>query len=270
MEKPWLKEYDSGVPATIDYPHVPIPQFLIDTATKYPNKSAMVFGGVVEPLGNALMDTSMSYKRLLDLTYRFAAILQKLGVKKGDRVAVHLPNCPQFVIAYYATLMVGGIVVPCNPQYVARELKHQLSDSGAKIAVTLSLTYPIVKQVRGETQLEHVIVTNIKEYFPGLAQVLVQSSLSKRRKAITRNLSGDANTYWFQDLLSQGPAQPTAGGGSAGRDRRLDVHRRHDRYFQGRAVDAPQSGGQCNPDSVVDVRFPRGQRSHDDSPPPLP
>jgi long-chain acyl-CoA synthetase len=207
MEKPWLNEYDSGVPAMIDYPKVPLQQFLMDTAGKFPDKTALIYGNVVEPLGNALMDTSMSYGRLLELTQRFAAALQKLGVQKGDRVAVHLPNCPQFVIAYYATLMVGGIVVPCNPQYVARELEHQFNDSGAKVAVTLSLTYPIVKQIRDKTKLEHVIVANIKEYFPGLLKFLFTVAKEKKEGHF-QDLSGDANTYWFQDLLAQSPAKP--------------------------------------------------------------
>ena len=207
MEKPWLNEYDSGVPATIDYPKVPLQQFLVDTASKFPDKTALIYGNVVEPLGNMLMDTSMSYGRLLELTQRFAAALQKLGVQKGDRVAVHLPNCPQFVIAYYATLMVGGIVVPCNPQYVARELEHQFNDSGAKVAVTLSLTYPIVKQIRDKTQLEHVIVANIKEYFPGLLKFLFTVAKEKKEGHF-QDLSGDANTYWFEDLLAQAPAKP--------------------------------------------------------------
>jgi long-chain acyl-CoA synthetase len=207
MEKPWLKEYDSGVPATIDYPHVPLPQFLLDTAAKYPNKTALVFGNVVEPLGNALMDASMSYGQLLEQTQRFAAALQELGVEKGDRVALWLPNCPQFVIAYYATLMVGGIVVPCNPSYVAREIRHQMNDSGAKVSVVLSMVYPIMKQVRRETQVEKVIVANIKEYFPGLLKFLFTMAKEKKEGHF-QDISGDADTYWFQDLLAQAPAQP--------------------------------------------------------------
>ena len=207
MEKPWLNEYDSGVPATIDYPRVPLHQFLVDAATQFPNKTALIYGNVVEPLGNALMDTSMSYGQLLELTLKFAAALQKLGVKKGDRVAVHLANCPQFVIAYYATLMVGGIVVPCNPQYVARELEHQFNDSGAKVAVTLSLTYPVVKQIRSKTKLEHVIVTNVKEYFPGLLKFLFTVAVEKKEGHF-QDISGDADTYWFQDLLAQAPDKP--------------------------------------------------------------
>jgi long-chain acyl-CoA synthetase len=207
MDQPWLTEYDSGVPATIDYPHVPLHQFLLDATREYPDNTALIFGSVVEPLGNALLDASMTYSQLLALTRQFAAVLQGLGVEKGDRVAVHLPNCPQFVIAYYATLMVGGIVVPCNPQYVAREIKHQLMDSGAKVAVTLSLTYPLVKQVRAETNLEHVIVTNIKEYFPGLLRLLFSLAVEKKEGHF-QDISGDEHTYWFQDLIRQALASP--------------------------------------------------------------
>jgi long-chain acyl-CoA synthetase len=208
MDRPWFKEYEKGVPTSIDYPQVPVQQFLIDTAAKYPNRSALVFGNVVKPLGNRLMDTQMSYAQLLAAAERFAAVLQKLGVQEGDRVAVHLPNCPQFIIAYYATLMVGGIVVPCNPQYVAREIRHQLSDSGSQGSHHLSLTYPLVKQVRAETPVEHVIVANIKEYFPGLLKFLFTAAVEKKEGHF-QDISGDANTYWFQDLLAQAPAKPT-------------------------------------------------------------
>ncbi len=153
------------------------------------------------------MDTTLSYGRLLALSQQFAAALQALGVGKGDRVAVHLPNCPQFVIAYYATLMAGGIVVPCNPQYVAREIRHQLVDSGAKVVVTLSLTYPLIKQVRADTQVEQVVVANIKEYFPGALRFLFGVAKEKK-EGHYQDISGDPATYWFQDLLAQAPAKP--------------------------------------------------------------
>ncbi len=207
MDKPWLSEYDSGVPATIDCPRVPLHQFLLDAAAKYPGNTALIYGNVVGPLGNALMDASMTYSQLLELTRKFAAALQELGVQKGDRVAIWLPNCPQFIIAYYAILMVGGIAVPCNPSYTAREIKHQFSDSGAKVAVVMSLSYPILKRVRSETQLEHVVVTNVKEYFPRLLKFLFTVAIEKKEGHF-QDISGDANTYWFQDLLAQAPAKP--------------------------------------------------------------
>ena len=208
MEKPWLSHYEEGVPAEVEIPDYPVTQNLINSAEKYPNNTATIFGNVVEPLGNALMDTTMNYRSLLDLTYRFAAALQKSGVKKGDRVALYLPNCPQFVIAYYATLMVGGIVVPCNPAYVAREIKHQLNDSGAETIIVLSLMYPNVKKIRAETALKQVIVANIKEYFPGLLKFLFTVATEKK-EGHYQDISGDANTYWFQDVLAGAPARPT-------------------------------------------------------------
>ncbi|MEE9618453.1 MAG: long-chain fatty acid--CoA ligase [Anaerolineae bacterium] len=208
MEKPWLSHYEEGVPAEVEIPDYPVTQNLINSAEKYPNNTATIFGNVVEPLGNALMDTTMNYRSLLDLTYRFAAALQKSGVKKGDRVALYLPNCPQFVIAYYATLMIGGIVVPCNPAYVAREIKHQLNDSGAETIIVLSLMYPNVKKIRAETALKQVIVANIKEYFPGLLKFLFTVATEKK-EGHYQDISGDANTYWFQDVLTGAPARPT-------------------------------------------------------------
>jgi len=208
MGKPWLAHYEEGVPAEVEIPNHAVTQNLINTAAKYPKHTALIFGNVVEPLGNRLMDATMNYQRLLDLTYRFAAALQQAGVKKGDRVAIHLPNCPQFVIAYYATLMVGGIIVPCNPQYVARELKHQLNDSGAETIVTLSLMYPMVKQIRAETPLKRIIVANIKEYFPGLLKLLFTLATEKK-EGHYQDISGDADTHWFQDVLASAPARPT-------------------------------------------------------------
>ncbi|MBL7065401.1 MAG: long-chain fatty acid--CoA ligase [Anaerolineae bacterium] len=209
MEKPWLAHYEEGVSAEAQIPDYPVTQNLINAAEKYPHNTALIFGNVVEPLGDALMDARMDYRRLLDLTYRFAAALQQLGVKKGDRVAIYLANCPQFLVAYYATLMIGGVVVPCNPQYVAREMKHQLNDAGAETIITLSLMYPVVKQIRAETSLKQVIVTNIKEYFPGLLKFLFTVATEKK-EGHYQDISGDADTYWFQDVLDKAPAaRPT-------------------------------------------------------------
>jgi len=197
MEKPWLKFYDEGVPATIDYPRTVMPQVLADTAKKYPDRTATIFKGA-----------RLTYRELNELVDRFAAGLQKLGVKKGDRVAIHLPNCPQFPISYYAILRAGGTVVPCNPMYVAREMEHQLSDSGAEVIITLSAFYPLIKQIRDKTKLRHVIVAKIKTYLPGLLRLLF--TLAKEKKeGHAVDISGDANTYWFQDVLAEATAKPT-------------------------------------------------------------
>ncbi len=196
MEKPWLKFYEPHVPEHIDYPEITMPAALEETARKYPDHTALIFKG-----------NEITYREYNEAVDRFAAALQGLGVKKGDRVAIHLLNCPQFPIAYYATLRIGGIVVPCNPVYTAREMRHQLKDSGAEVIVTLSLMYPLIKQIRPETNLRHVIVANIKTYLPTLLRILF--TLFKEKKGGHRvDISGVANTYRFTDMLAKGPAKP--------------------------------------------------------------
>jgi long-chain acyl-CoA synthetase len=208
MEKLWLAHYEEGTPAQVEIPNYPITQDLIDNANLYPHHPALIYGSVVEPLGNLLLDRAISFQQLCGLTARFAAGLQATGVKKGDRVVIHLPNCPQFVIATYATLMIGAIVVPSNPEYVARELKYQLNDSEAKTIVTLSLTYPTVKQVRAETGLKHAVVTNVKEYFPRLLRFLF-TVFREKKEGHYQDISSDADTLWFQDILQSAPPRPS-------------------------------------------------------------
>ena len=204
MEKPWLKHYDKGVPATIDYPHIPLDQLLVDAAAKHPDSTATIFGAMV---GSRLMDAKLSYGQLDRAVDRFAAGLQQLGVGEGDRVAIMLPNCPQFVIGAYATWRIGGIVVCCNPLYVAREIEHLVNDSGAETFVVMSQFYERVKGIRGNTGLKRVVVSNIKEYFPGLLKLLF--TLAKEKKEGHKvDISGDVDTYWFQEVMRDASAKP--------------------------------------------------------------
>ena len=196
MEKIWLKNYEPQVPPTIDYPARPLQTNLVESARKHPNATATIF-----------MDAKLTYAELDDLADRFAAALQQLGVKKGDRVAIYTANSPQFVIGYYGALKAGAIVVSFNPLYAAREVEHQLKDSGAETILVMSRFYPIVKQVRARTALKNVIVTNIKEYFPPFLKVLF-TLLKEKKGGDRQDISGDANTYWLQDLLNKAPAKP--------------------------------------------------------------
>ncbi len=205
MDKPWLKQYDEGVPATIDYPRIPVDRLLADSAAKHPDHPAIAFGAMA---GSRLMDARLSYRQLDDAVNRFAAGLQRLGLAKGDRVVIMLPNCPQFVIAAYATWRIGGIVVCCNPLYVGREIEHLVHDSGAETFVVMSQFYERVKAIRANTGLKRVIVTNIKEYFPGLLKLLF--TLAKEKKEGHKvDISADADTYWFQELLRGEAAEPS-------------------------------------------------------------
>jgi len=195
-EKPWLKFYELQVPEHIDYPQTTMSAVLEETARKYPDHRALIF-----------RDAKLTFREYNEAVDRFAAALQGLGVKKGDRVAIHLPNCPQFPITYYAILRIGGIVVPCNPLYTAREMRHQLKDSGAEIIITLSAMYPIIKQIRADTKLCHVIVARIKTYFPPVIKLLF-TLLMEKKMGHKVDISGDANTYWLTDLMSKAPAEP--------------------------------------------------------------
>ncbi len=194
-EKPWLKFYEPYVPPRLDYPRMTLPEALRQTAQENPDQPAMIFKGSV-----------ITYREFDEAVDRFGAALQGLGVHKGDRVAVHLPNCPQFPIAYYATLRIGGIVVPCNPIYTAHEIALQLNDSGAEVIVTLSSTYPRIREIRSETPLRHVIVAQIKTYFPPLLRLLF-TLLMEKKTGHRVDISGDADTRWFTDLLAR-PGRP--------------------------------------------------------------
>lgn len=169
MEKIWLKNYEPGVPQSIDYPAVSLYEMFQQSVQRYSTSVATSF-----------MGREFTYAELSGMVDSFALALEKLGVKKGDRVAIHLPNCTQFPIAYFATLALGAVVVPCNPMYVDRELQHQVKDSGAETIVTLTRFYNMVKQIQPQTDLKNVIVSNIKDYFPGMLRTLY--TLAKEKK----------------------------------------------------------------------------------------
>lgn len=153
--KKWQKHYPAEIPTTIEYDEKPLHAFLSESAQSYPEKKALHFMGM-----------ELSYSELYRQTRKMANYMQSLGLKKGDRVAVMLPNSPQAVISYYATLMAGAIVVQTNPLYKERELEYQLKDSGATFIVCLDILLPRVANVRPKTDLKHTIVTGIKDYLP--------------------------------------------------------------------------------------------------------
>jgi long-chain acyl-CoA synthetase len=195
--KPWLKYYDEGVAATIDYPPFPLDQMLTRAAAQHPERMATIFGARV---GSRIMDGAMTYRQLDEAVNRFAAGLQDLGVKQGSRVAIVMPNCPQFIIAFYGALRAGGIAVPCNFLYTATELERQFSDAGAEIAAVLSPYYARVCSIRASTPLRHIVVTNVKEYFPPLLRLLF--TLAKEKKGGHKVALASEDDRWFQALVS--------------------------------------------------------------------
>jgi len=204
MNHPWRSAYDDGIPETIGIPEKPLAAYLDETAAKFANRPALIFGARV---GSRLMDAAMSYSELNRQVNRLAAALQKMGVQKGERVAVMLPNCPQYVITAYAVWRLGAALVCCNPLYTPREVEYLLNDSGAQTMVVMSGVYDNVRKIRGKTGLKRVIVTNIKEYFPGLLKFLF--TLTKEKKEGHRiNFAADAETFAFQKVLAAAAAKP--------------------------------------------------------------
>lgn len=170
-ERPWLASYPDGVPADYDFPRVPVPRLLDDAASSFPNGTAIAFLG-----------TTLTYRELQDAVDRFAGALKGLGVGKGDRVAVILPNCPQNVIAFFATLRLGAVVVQHNPLYTEAELRHQLADCGATVVVCLDRVLAAVEAVRGDTAVRHVVVTSLTDYLPASARLKLRLPLKKARR----------------------------------------------------------------------------------------
>jgi long-chain acyl-CoA synthetase len=192
-EKPWLKHYEMGVPPVISLPSQPLHRFLESAARRHPRSTALIFFG-----------RKMTYRELDDLTNRFAIALRKLGMGKGNRIMILLPNMPQCVIAFYGALKVGAVVVLSNPLSGEEELAHQISDSGAETIVTMSRFYDAVRRVRDRTDLKHVIVTNIKEYFP-LHQRLLFTLFREKEEGHRIEVGGEPNVHWFQDLMKMQP-----------------------------------------------------------------
>jgi len=147
--RPYLKVYEAGgVDWDIKIDPKPLHTLVFESARKYPDKTALIFYG-----------HKINYPQLAGCVARAASVFYDLGLRKGDRVSVMLPNCPDFVIAYYAILSLGGIVVNTNPMYVEREIEHQVNDSGSTMILVYADIYPRVKNIRGNTPLKKVILT---------------------------------------------------------------------------------------------------------------
>lgn len=159
--RPWLRFYQEGVPAELDIPDQPLPWLLDNTVKRYGGHTAILYFG-----------SKLTYAQVSSLANRFAIGLQKLGIKKGDRVAIALPNIPQYLIAYFGALRAGAVVVPTNPLYTEREMQHQLADSGARIIVMMDDFYPNVRAARSKTPLEHVILTSPADYLSPILHTL--------------------------------------------------------------------------------------------------
>ena len=156
-----FKAWPKGWPQSLNYPEFPVHGFLDQTAARAANRIAIHFSGM-----------ELTYGELKELSDRFASALDDLGVKKGDRVAINLLNCPQFAIAYYAVSRVGATFTPLSPLLSPREAKHQLTDSGAEILISMDLIYSGIQPIVAETKVRHVITTSLGDCYNALIQPL--------------------------------------------------------------------------------------------------
>jgi long-chain acyl-CoA synthetase len=153
MHRPWLAHYDYWVPPSLTYPERPLWEILDTAYVEIPDRPATAFLGAM-----------LTYRDIKIRSDWFAASLGRLGIGKGDRVGIMLPNCPQYMIAAFAVLRHGAIVVNINPTYTARELLTIAVDSGVRVVVTLDALAPVVSSVAAQAPIEHIIVTSVAEY----------------------------------------------------------------------------------------------------------
>jgi long-chain acyl-CoA synthetase len=211
MDASWTRHYDPEVPPSLaPYPARTLVDYIRETAEADPDAPAIFFKG-----------RTLSNKNLDRLSDRFAAALNRAGIRKGDRVALVLPNCPQFLIAEIGAWKAGATVLPLNPLYTVTELREPLINAGVQIVVTLTPFYRRLKDVQRETPLKRIIATSIKEYLPPMLRVLFL--LFKEKKGGHR-IELEPGDQWFQDCLkdstSVGRDSASAGRDSAsvGRD----------------------------------------------------
>ena len=195
VTQPWLAHYDPNVPASLIYPEAPIHSLLEGAVKRHADRPALEFLGF-----------ELTYAQLWEQVKRFATALERLGVKKGDRVAVMLPNCPQFVIAFFGASMIGAVVVNTSPLYVARELEYQLRDSGAETLIVLNLFYPRYREIASTVPVKRVIITSINDYLPFPKNILYP--LKTKREGNWVEVKPEQHIFFFKRLIAKYPASP--------------------------------------------------------------
>ncbi|RKQ37949.1 long-chain-fatty-acid--CoA ligase [Oceanobacillus halophilus] len=187
--KRWHNHYPNEIPTSIEYVEKPLQVFLEESVQRHGEEKAIHF-----------MGKEMTYNEVYSQSQKMANYLQSLGLNKGDKVAIMLPNSPQSVIGYYGTLMAGGVVVQTNPLYTERELEFQLIDSEAKFIICLDILVPRVTNVRGRTHLEHTIVTGIKDYLP-FPKNLIYPFIQKREYNMVVKVEQTEDTHVWKHLM---------------------------------------------------------------------
>jgi long-chain acyl-CoA synthetase len=192
LTTPWLDNYPPGVAEQIEIPRANLARMLDDTAKRFPERPALHYEGRV-----------ITYRELADASWRFGGALRQLGVGKGDKVGLILPNCPQAVIALHGALRIGAVVAQNNPLYTERELAHQLADAGVDVLVTLDLVYERVKKVRETVPIREVIVTSVLDELGGLKRVV--APWTRSGKAVSAQVGKDEPVKRWREVMAASP-----------------------------------------------------------------
>ncbi len=198
LQRPWIKSYPEGLPPDLEIPEISLAQAFDKATEKWKDKTAIIFYG-----------NKITFRELREKVDRFATALHDLGIKKGDRVALYLLNCPQFPIAYFGAVKAGAVITSISPVYVTPEVKQQLEDSGAETIICLDILYDFVE--RTNIKLRNIILTRIDEYLPLLKKAIGKSVL----RAVYRKMSVPSvqiyereGIYRFEDLIKKYPPNP--------------------------------------------------------------
>jgi long-chain acyl-CoA synthetase len=177
--RPWQKNYDYNVPKTIQYPKFPVQNLVHIAAATFPHKVSTYF-----------MGTELTFRQIRSQVLRMANALMKMGIQKGDRVGLALPNCPQYIIAYYAALSTGAIIVNINPMYTYDELKFMMENSGLQSLVTFDGALPVMRPLAKALGLKNVIITKVTDYVQGVPV------------STAKNLDLEPGWHHFSELLA--------------------------------------------------------------------
>jgi len=189
-----LKSWPPGVPTEAQYPlgKVPLAEYLKMRAKEHPDKPAIIFYG-----------HTITYRELDEASNRVANYLLQQGVKKGDRVALFLLNCPQYHIAHYAAWKIGAVIAPCSPLFKEMELEYELNDAGVETLVTLDVLYPVAQKILGNTSVKRVIVSNLNDFLPEEPTLPITDVMKIKKSPIP-------GTVDLMDILTTGDATPPA------------------------------------------------------------
>ena len=194
----WHRFYDEGVPPGLDFEARPLPAFLERSAREHADATALIF-----------LNRQLTYRQFKEDVDRFATALSALGVERGTRVAIQLPNLPQTVIAFYAVLSLGGIVVMTNPLYVAREIEHQWNDAGCTVAITADFLFAQrVAGIRSRLPVQHYVIASIPDYLRFPLNLLAPLKLRRAKPPLMASVHAGPGVHFMRRLIRTTPANP--------------------------------------------------------------